>query len=62
MTAVTGPSYPTRPRWTLTYKVAGVSHSRDYDVLTEVEARTRLTLDVPAAYDVQASYSEVPIS
>lgn len=61
MTGATGPSVPTRPRWTLTYTVNGVSDSRAYDVRREAEARSRLACDVPDAVDVAASYSEVPI-
>lgn len=53
--------FAARPRWTLTYKVAGQSFERHYDVLRRAEALSRLAAEVTGAYDIDASYSEVQL-
>lgn len=54
-------SYPTRPRWTFTFKVRGEYRERAYNVAREVEARSRLAADEPDAYDIEAIHDEIPL-
>lgn len=52
---------PTRPRWTMTYRLDGANWTKEYDVPHFNEAFTRLMRDVPACTFVDAQRSEVPL-
>jgi hypothetical protein len=55
-----GTPYPTKPRWTFAFTVGGESFQCRYDVRREAEARSQLAVEFPDAYDIVATYSEVP--
>lgn len=53
--------YAMRPGWRVTYIVRGEARERVYECTNQIEALTRLASDEPEAYQIAATYEEIPI-